>query len=439
MPIGNKSNPCENRRMNMAKKNDNIVVLDIGGAAIRGAEVSYDKNNIPTIHKIGEVPLKMGVVSNGEVQSHDALVIALRELWDKTKFTTNKLKFGLEGTSISTRSKTEDWVSDKDFEKIIAGYAQKLFNLEQSRLSEYYFKHHTISEYVVDETRNKDDDFDMPGEIIKARKKSVIIAAAERSVVDAFIAAMHEAKLKPVEIDFNPFALIRSSKDIPRKIADAAEVSIDIGSDLTTIVIHTERQPIYVRTIASSSGKAMSELIQESLGIESFGRAEARKLKIIYSNSLDADKRQQFRSQPSVFVTDDDEEELPNTHEVQVRLSKQAKDIARIVMQETSKIINAINETLSYYKDRNRRIHRYSHVTLSGGLAHTPKIVGRMGEELKTHVDISNPFLDVLDDGVKFVDKGTDSNLPYPDSVKGREHLYTTLLGLTIKGGYENG
>lgn len=423
----------------MAKKNNNLVVLDIGGSAIRGAEVSYDRNNVPTIHRIGEVPLKVGVVTNGEVQSHDALVLALRELWDTAKFSTTELKFGLESTSVSTRSRTEDWISDEDFNEIITSYAQKLFQIEQANLGNYYYRHHTIAEYVVEETRNRDEDFDMPGEIIPVRKKSVIIAAAEKTIVDAFIAAMHEAKLKPVDIDFNPFALIRASKRIPRRIQDAAEVSIDIGSDLITIVIHTERQPIYVRTISGNSGKSMTELIQEELKVESFGRAEARKIRIIYSNNIDAERRKQYRSQPSIFAPDDEEEERPNTQEMQLRLNKQAKDIARIVMQETSKIINATNETLSYYKDRNQRIHRYSHVTLSGGLAHVPKIVGRMGEELKTHVDISNPFIDVLDDGIRFVDKGTNPELPYPDSVKGREHLYTTLLGLAIKGGYENG
>lgn len=423
----------------MAKKNNHIVVLDIGGSAIRGAEVSYGRNDVPTVHKVDEIPLKAGAVLNGEVQSHDALVLALRELWDKAKFTTNVVRFGLESTNVSTRSHVYDWTSDQDFEKIISHHAQELFQIEADKASNYYYKHHTISEYSVDETHNKDDDFDLPGEIVKKRKKAVILAATERYIVDAFVSAMHDAKLKPIEIDLNPFALIRASMLLPRRLQDAAEVSIDIGADLMTIVIHTERQPIYIRTIANSGGKSMTDIIQQQLQIETFGRAEARKLKIIYSNSLEAQRRQQFRSQPSIFVTDEEEEEAPSTAEVQVKLSKQAKEIARIVMQETSKNIGTANETLNYYKSRNRRISRYSHVTLSGGLAHVPKIVGRMGAELKTTVNISNPFIDASKEGITFTDQGSEPDtMPYPDSVKGREHLYTTLMGLVIKRGQEN-
>lgn len=423
----------------MAKKNNHIVVLDIGGSAIRGAEVSYGRNEIPTVHKIEEIPLKAGAVLNGEVQSHDALVLALRELWDKAKFTTDVVRFGLESTNVNTRSHVYDWTSDQDFEKIISHHAQELFQIDPDKTDNYYYKHHTISEYTVDETRVQDDDFDTPSEIVKKRKKAVILAATERFIVDAFIAAMHDAKLKPMEIDINPFAIIRSSMAQSRRIQDAAEVSIDIGADLMTIVIHTERQPIYIRTIANSGGKAMTDIIQEQLQIETFGRAEARKLKIIYSNSLEAQRRKQFRSQPSIFISDTEEEEAPSTAEVQVKLSKQAKDIARIVMQETSKNIGTANETLNYYSSRNRRVSRYSHVTLSGGLAHVPKIVGRMSAELKTEVSISNPFLEAAREGLTFTDKGsTPDTMPYPDSVKGREHLFTTLVGLIIKRGQDN-
>lgn len=421
----------------MAKKNNHIVVLDIGGSAIRGAEVSYDKNQIPTIHKIEEIPLKKGAVLNGAVESPDALTIALRELWDKAKFTTNVVKFGLESTNVNTRSATYDWTSDEDFEKVITSRAKELFQIEDKQLSEYYFKHHTITEYAVDETRNKDADFDLPGESVKVRRKAVIMAATEKTIVDTFISAMHDAKLKPMEIDLNPFALIRSAVPSPRRVSDAAEVSIDIGADLMTVVIHTEQQPIYIRTISDSGGKSMTTIIQEQLQVETFGRAEARKLKIIYSNSLEAHRRSQSSAQPSIFVADEEEEEGPSTAEVQVKLSKQAIEIARIVTQETSKNIGTANETLNYYKSRNRRIHRYSHVTLSGGLAHVPKIVGRMGAELKTPVDIANPFLTLAQQGGSFADKGSDPDMPYPDSVKGNEHLYTTLVGLIIKRGQE--
>lgn len=416
----------------MARVNNRLVVLDMGGSAIRGAEVSYGKSAYPTIHKIEEIPLKSGVIENGQVQSPDALVNALRELWEKAKFTTKQVKFGIE-EGVSTRSDITDWVSDEDFQKVLPHSINRLFDIDTTDIDKYYYKHHTISEYSVKEIRDKDPDFDLPGETVSIPKKHVIIAIVRKSIVEKYVEALQEAKLMPVDIDFVPFALIRASKNITRKLPDAAEVSVNLGAGLVTIAIHSEKQPLYIRTLPGMAGAKMTATIAEELTIEP-QRAEAKKLKIIKNSSVT--QRQITPSKSSIFVSEEDES--ADTSGPVIRLTDEALSVVKLVLTSTSEIINVVNQTLEYQKNANPRIQRYSHINLSGGLSEVPKFVNRMGSELKTPIDISNPFLDALEYGVEFESKGSNESLPYPDEVKGREHFFTTLIGLSIKGGIEN-
>lgn len=417
----------------MARVNNRIVVLDIGGSSIRGAEVSYGKTAYPTIHKIEEIPLRSGVIVNGQVQTPDALVNSLRDLWDKAKFTTKKVKFGIE-EGVSTRSDITDWVSDEDFHKVLPHSINKIFQIDANEIEKYYYQHHTISEYTVKEIRDKDPDFDLPGETVSVPKKHVIIAIVRKTVVEKYVEALQEAKLMPVEIDFVPFALIRASKNITRRLADAAEVSINLGAGLVTIAIHSEKQPLYIRTLPGMAGAKMTSMIAEELTIEP-QRAEAKKLKIIKNSNVA--ERQITPSKSSIFVSEEDKDDVNSSGPV-IKLTDEALSVVKLVLSSTSEIINVVNQTLEYQKNANPRIQRYSHINLSGGLSEVPKFVNRMGSELKTPIDISNPFLDAIEYGVEFEPQGSNPSLPYPDEVKGREHFFTTLIGLSIKGGSED-
>src|SRR4029453_10888909 len=98
----------------------------------------------------------------------------------------------------------------------------------------------------------------------------MLLVAAQRTMVDAVVAAAAEAKLEPLGLDLVPFAIVRSvgTSDAGMDLEGGGdEAVIDIGAHITNIVVHASGTTRFVR-ILPSGGRDVTIAIARSLGVD---------------------------------------------------------------------------------------------------------------------------------------------------------------------------
>lgn len=245
---------------------DTIVALDLGTTHLRGVEAQIKKGNLPKVIKIHSIPLEMGIVSSGMITDKDSLTSALKKLWTEAKFSSKKVIGMATGVSYDNRVLADiPWAPPEDFKKMLPYILKDRLPYD---INDYYFDSHTLDEYYKPE--NNDSQL----------YKRVLVAGVDRKFTDAFIGAVEGAGLIPIGLDFMPLALIRVNSVNTEAPTGAVIVSIDLGGDITTIVVHQDNQPQYINTAAPLGGVRITEEISKELHITV---PEAEMIKISFS------------------------------------------------------------------------------------------------------------------------------------------------------------
>jgi type IV pilus assembly protein PilM len=95
--------------------------------------------------------------------------------------------------------------------------------------------------------------------------RRIFIAAAHRDLVDPLVRTVKAAGLTPLSIDLTSSALVRSLQD-PSSFSGQPEAIVSIGAASTTVVVHQDGKPQFVRTIAEG-GDAVTASIASALDI----------------------------------------------------------------------------------------------------------------------------------------------------------------------------
>jgi type IV pilus assembly protein PilM len=100
-----------------------------------------------------------------------------------------------------------------------------------------------------------------------ARMLRVLLVAASRDMVSSMLSAVTAAGLKPTAVDLTSFALLRSLAKIDEiGMSGAAEALVDIGANVTNIVVHHGGSPRFVRILLMGGGD-VTEALAERAGI----------------------------------------------------------------------------------------------------------------------------------------------------------------------------
>lgn len=323
-----------------------LVAIDLGGSGIRAAQFKTSKG-APAFGKIGFIPLPAGAIEGGEIKDAEAVGSALKELWAQEKFSSKEVVFGIANSSVLVRSMTLDWDTDIDFRtslKYQPGVAESLpFDVEKATLD-----FHTLNEYVAA----------MPDGSTK-KVKSILLVAAERDMVDNFVKAIRLAGLHPVRADLTSFALIRSVK--PAKIAteatDTVEVIIDMGLDVTNVILHQCGQPRFVRIVSGQAGNRLTKTLADQFNW-SLEDAERSKVELGLVGVATADGAQ---------------------HPAQ-----------QIINHVVSSFITEIRTSVDYFLASTPQISSVSRVVLTGGGANIKGLKERIASELRVSVEYGN-------------------------------------------------
>jgi type IV pilus assembly protein PilM len=224
-----------------------LVGLDIGSSGVRAAELVPGRRRT-TLRRFARVPLAPGVVRSGTVVDGEALTRALRELWSRGKFGSRDVTLGIANSGVLVRQMDLDWMPPSDFRQALRYQVQDVlpFSVDEANLD-----YHLL------------EDFHVTAEDGSTRRVArILLVAAAREVVDAFVTAARGAGLRPRGVDLLPFALLRART--PALTEDTGtEAIVDIGADVVSVVVHGGGVPRYVRMIPGVGGDSITQAVQE--------------------------------------------------------------------------------------------------------------------------------------------------------------------------------
>ena len=314
------------------------IGLDIGTSAVRAAQLAYTKKDV-VLEKFGQVPLPEGAVRDGEVVDPVPVIAALKDLWRAERFSSKDVVLGVANHRVVVREVELPWIPPADLQAALPFQVQEMLPMPvESAVLDF----HPVEEFA--------------GPAGQAMLRGLLVAAS-RDMVLANVRCVEAAGLTATSVDLTSFAVLRS---LGRRLdVDVrAEALVDVGAQVTNIVIHAAGVPRFVR-ILLRGGQEVTDAVAEHLGIDT---ADAEILK--HSASLDG-------------AGDDD--------------LLIGEDVTRAVADGAQALIDELRGSLDYYSSThpNEPVDR---VVVSGGGALLHGFAGRLSHATRLPVVTGDPL-----------------------------------------------
>ena len=316
-----------------------VVGLDIGTSGVRAAELTPGKGSA-TLERFGQVALPPGAVRDGEVVDTAAVAAALRQLWAQAKFSTKKVVLGVANQKVIVRQVDLPWMPDSELRKALPFQVQDYVPMP---VDQAILDFHPLEEYTNDNG---------------GRMLRVLLVAAARDMVESALEAVKQAGLQATMVDLDSFAVLRSlaSGGDGALRASGAEALVDVGANVTNIVIHQDGVPRFVR-ILLMGGSDITDAVAERLGVPA-EQAEAIK------------QESGMASQPG---------------------QAEASPAGRAIESTANSFVEEVRGSLDYYMAQPGAT-RIERVVLSGGGSRLVGLVDRLAAATRLPVQAARPL-----------------------------------------------
>ena len=252
-----------------ASKGGTVVGLNIGNAFIKAVEVT-SKGGQLSVTGMGVIATPPESYSNGNVLSVTALSNAIRSMWRQAGLSSRATIFSVAGSGSLV-------VRVIEVPKMTDGELADNMRVDADRYIPF-----PPSEVVMDFRALRD----LPSDP-DAANMEVLLAAAQREIIDLHISVVQKAKLTPRAIDVEPLALARTMQLELRAgnpIIDYDDVTavLNIGQTGTEISIMRGDIVVFTRSVPNGGGN-LTRAIAESMGIPP---SDAERLKIERGDAL---------------------------------------------------------------------------------------------------------------------------------------------------------
>jgi len=304
------------------------IGLDIGSTSVRAVETSRGREG-PWVTRFGAVPLPAGAVQGGVVQDAAAVTAAVRELWSSARFGSRAVALGMTNPQIVVRQMTVANLPAKELRESLPFQVRDSLPLPVERsLLDFY----PMAAGETDET--------VTGLLIAAPKEAVVTA----------IEAVERAGLHVAMVDLASFALLRAASRLDKRV----EAIVDIGAQITSVIVHDDGDPLIVRTVPRGSAEITEKL--------------ASALKI------DINEAEQLKRRVGVVEGADE-----------ARASE-------IIREAVRPLVNEIRSSFAYLNTGDRQA-RVARLLLSGGGALLPGFVEMLARQLNVATEYADPTL----------------------------------------------
>ena len=232
------------------------VGLDIGSFAVRAAEVSVE-DGAAVLHRFAQLTLPPHSVMEGEVVDREAVTEAIRQLWARGSFKSDKVVVGISSPRVKVRQAEVPAMSPADVRAALRYEAQDLIPLSADDAA---------VDFLVQARYQRDGSDTL----------RVLVGAAPRADIDTTLAAVTDAGLEVEGVDLVPFAIVRAlaARRGSPEAADG-EIIVSVGAGLTSVVVQVDGIPQLMRTTAGG-GTTITEALAGHLAL-TYEQAEAIK------------------------------------------------------------------------------------------------------------------------------------------------------------------
>jgi type IV pilus assembly protein PilM len=228
------------------------IGLDIGSVSIRAVEASRSKGGV-IITNVAQALLPHGTVRGGVVQDDGTVTAALRQMWAATRFRTRRVTLGVSNPQVMVREMAVANVSRRELHASLAYQVRDLLPLP---VENTVLDFHPLADPGRDPT-----------------VRGLLVAAPKDAILKA-VHAVERAGLFVERVDLASFALLRAGSWMDGSV----EAIVDIGAQATSVVVHTDGEPVIVRTIPRG-GAEITEAIAARLDT-SVNEAESLKRRV---------------------------------------------------------------------------------------------------------------------------------------------------------------
>ncbi|HEX8627442.1 MAG TPA: type IV pilus assembly protein PilM [Catenuloplanes sp.] len=308
-----------------------LIGLDIGAMSIRAVETRRGKDG-QSLTAFGQAPLPAGAVQAGVITDDKAVTSVLKQLWAANTFRSRQVVLGVTNPQIVVREMSVSNLPPRELRASLPFQVRDVLPLpvEKSLLDFYPLED--------------------PGTNTTVR--GLLIAAPKDPVMTA-VQAVQRAGLHVTRVDLASFALLRAASQLDSQV----EALVDIGAQSTSVVVHTDGNPLIVRTVPRG-GTEITEKIATRLRISA---AEAEALKCRVGLLPDRDP-----------------------------------DTAEAIDDAVRPLINELRSSFTYLASGERQ-SRVTRVALSGGGSLLPGLPDVIAEQLDVTAVIADPVMRLRD------------------------------------------
>jgi type IV pilus assembly protein PilM len=311
-----------------------VIGLDIGSSAVRAVQLSGGGKGPATLERLGQVLLPPGAVRDGEIIDAEQVAEALRILWKQYGFKGRKVAIGVANQQVVVRQIDIPALPESELRESLPFQVQDFIPIPVDQ-AELDFQ--VLREYATEDG---------------TAMQRVLVVAAATEMIASHMAVLERAKLTPVVLDLQAFALLRALVD-ERAVADSdpamGEMLVNVGATVTNIVVHSQAVPRFVRILLMGGGNITEALVNTS-GM-AWEQAEA------------------FKAQPSP----------PPSPETQ------------LITDRSERFIAEMRGSLDYYRAQTEAV-QVGRIVLTGGGSMLPGLPERLAQAVRLPVDRGHPM-----------------------------------------------
>jgi len=345
--------------------------LDISDLSLKIVKLKKKKSFL-SLASFGEMEIKPGIIEGGEIKDPEALAKVIKEAVSKVKGEKIKTKYAicsLPEKKAFLQIIQMPLMKKEELEKAIYFEAENYIPLS---IEEVYLDYQIVKPVI-----NHLDHFD------------VLIVAMPKKVVDPYVISLKKAGFIPRVLEIESQAIARAL--VKNEVSPSPLLLIDFGVVKTSFIIFSGYSLRFTSSSPISSQK-FTQVIADDFKIS---LSEAEKMKINYG--LEGIK---------------------------------GEKIFEILKPFLKNLIKEIEDYLFYYHTHIHHEHlpldskEVEKIFLCGGGANLKNLANFLSLELKTPVELSNPWSNILPEPLKKVPE-----LSYEKSLS-----YATALGLALRG-----
>ncbi len=312
----------------------------------------------------GEIRMKPGIIEQGDIKNEKALAENIK-----------KAIKNVRGEKMRTRRVVVSLPEEKAFLQVIQLPLMKEEEIQKA----VYFEAENYIPLPIEKVY-------LDSQIIscdtKTNKLNVLIAAMPKTTIDSYVSVLKDSNLEPVALEIESMSISRAL--VKDKTDSQALVLVDLGENRTSFSIFFD-QSLKFTTTSQISAKNFSEIIAQSSKI-SFQEAEALKIKNGIGNS------------------------------------KPGKKNAAALSSTLKELVDLSEKYINYCQSQ--YCQKVAKVLLCGGGANLKGLADFLGKNLKTPVELGNPWINITN-----IQSKRDGLLPQEEFLR-----YTTALGLALRG-----